>query len=262
MSPNSILFEKKDRIAYLTLNRPKALNGITLEMMQEINQALDDIRQDRSVKALVITGSGRAFCVGLDINVLAGGFDDPVKLREALETTNQMFFNIEALPVPVIAAVNGLAIGGGFEMLLSCDLAVASDDAQIGDNHTHFGVIPGGGATQRAPRKLGMQRALDLIYTARWLTGKDAADWGLVLRSTPPEGLMDAVEEIVAHLRPKSRDSLGFVKKAVMDGAHIPLRDGVSLEIRLFMEYLGTSPDMKEGFTAYREKRKPAFSGE
>ena len=258
---NTILFEKRDRIAYLTLNRPKALNGISFEMMDEINQALADVHDDPEIKALVITGGGRAFCVGADINVLAGALDNPGQMRHFLEAINQMFFNIEALPVPVIAVVNGLARAGGFELLLSCDLAIAAEDAQIGDNHTQFGVMPGGGATQRAQRKIGIQRALELIFTSRWLTGKEAADYGIVLRSAPAEMLSDSLEEILVYLREKSRDSLGFVKRAVVQGAHLPLQDAVNLEIRYFLEYLDTSPDPKEGFTAYQEKRKPAFAG-
>ena len=258
---NTILFEKRDRIAYLTLNRPKALNGISFEMMDEINGALADVRDDPGIKALVITGGGRAFCVGADIDVLAGALDNPGQMRYFLEAINQMFFNIEALPVPVIAVVNGLARAGGFELLLSCDLAIAAEDAQIGDNHTQFGVMPGGGATQRAQRKIGIQRALELIFTSRWLTGKEAAEYGIVLRSAPAETLNDSLEEILVYLRERSRDSLGFVKRAVVQGAHLPLQDAVNLEIRYFLEYLGTSPDPNEGFAAYQEKRKPAFAG-
>ena len=261
MGFKSILFEKRDRIAYLTLNRPEALNGMTFEMMDEMNQALTDVQGDNGIKALVITGSGRAFSVGADITLLSGAFDNPGQMRHFLETINLLFFNIEALPVPVIAVVNGLARAGGFELVLSCDLAIAADDAKIGDNHTNFGVMPGGGGTQRAPRKIGSQRALELIYTAKWLTGKEAAEYGIVLRSAPTDKLGESVEELLADLREKSRDCLGFVKRAVVQGEHLPLHDAINLEIEYFLEYLTTSPDMKEGFTAYKEKRKPAFAG-
>ena len=275
MSFDTILFEKSDRIAYITLNRPEALNGMTFEMMDEMNQALADVQDDHGIKALVITGSGRAFSVGADITLLSGAFDSPGQMRHFLETINQLFFNIEVLPVPVIAVVNGLAWAGGFELALSCDLAIAADDAgrrrhaaspaddaKIGDNHTNFGVMPGGGGTQRAPRKIGSQRALELIYTARWLTGKEAADYGIVLRSAPADKLDESLEELLADLREKSRDCLGFVKRAVVQGEHLPLNGAINLEIEYFLEYLRTSPDMKERFMAYKEKRKPVFAGE
>ena len=259
MEFNTILFEKKDRIAYLTLNRPQVLNALTFEMMGEINQALANVQNDRSINAVVITGNGRAFCVGADISLLTEAFNNPAQMRYFLETINQMLFNIEALPVPVISVVNGAARAGGFELILASDLAIASDEAKMGDNHTQFGVMPGGGGTQRAPRKIGMQRALELIYTAKWLTGQEAAEYGLVLRSVPAEKLSESLEEILVGLRQKSRDCLGFVKKAVVQGANLHLQDAVSLETRYFLEYLGTSPDLKEGFTAYLEKREPSF---
>jgi enoyl-CoA hydratase/carnithine racemase len=261
MGSSAILFEKVDRIAHITLNRPKALNGITFEMMDEINQALMDIREDHRIKAAVITGAGRAFCVGADINVLEGGLHDPAQMRHFLESINQMFFNIEELPVPVIAGVNGLARAGGFELILACDLVIAAEEAQIGDNHTQFGVIPGGGATQRAQRKIGVQRAMELIFTSRWLTGREAVDYGIALRAVPLGKLSTSLEEILVSLRDKSRESLGFAKKAIIQGSHLSLEDGVNLEIRYFLEYLTTSPDAKEGFSAYQEKRTPAFAG-
>ena len=260
MNYKTIIFKKADRIGYITLNRPETLNGITFEMMGEVNHAIADVRNDRQIKALVITGAGRSFSVGADINLLKGAFDKPVKMREFLETINQMLFNIERLPMPVIAVVNGIARAGGFELVLSCDMAIASDSAKIGDNHTNFGVMPGGGGTQRAPRKIGIQRASELIYTAKWLSGKEAVEYGIVLRSVPSDGLDEALEILLSGLRDKSRDCLGFIKKAIVEGAQLSLSDGVKLEIDSFLEYLESSPDMKEGFAAYNEKRKPSFA--
>ena len=157
---NTILLDKSDRIATLTLNRPKALNGISFEMMDEIDAALDDLRADAGIKALVITGAGRAFSVGADIGLLTDAFADEKngRFRYFLERINASLLNLEALPIPVIAKVNGLARAGGFEIILCCDLAVVADEARIGDNHTMFGVMPGGGATQRAPRKIGLAK--------------------------------------------------------------------------------------------------------
>ena len=263
MDYQTILLEKSDRIATLTLNRPKALNGISFEMMDEIDAALEDLRGDSGVKALVVTGAGRAFSVGADIGLLTDAFGDEGngRFRYFLERINAMLLNLEALPMPVIAKVNGLARAGGFEIILCCDLAVVADEARIGDNHTMFGVMPGGGATQRAPRKIGWQRAVELIYTGRWLTGPEAVEYGVALKSVPLADLDTAVEDLVAQLREKSRDCLGFVKKAAFHGLHQPIREGVNTEIRYFMEYLGSSPDAREGFNASREGRPPTFAG-
>jgi enoyl-CoA hydratase/carnithine racemase len=260
MTFSTILLEKKDGIAYLTLNRPEKLNGLSMEMMHEILQVLSDVQEDQTIKALTITGSGRAFSVGADINLLTSGFKDPRVMRKFLETINEMFFKIESLPIPVIASVNGIARAGGFELILSCDLVLISDDAKIGDIHTKFGVMPGGGATQRGPRKIGMQHALELIYTSKWLTGREAVDYGIALRSAPMEEMDNVLEELLNQLRDKSRDGLGYIKRAAMEGANLPLRDGVNLEIRYFMELLQVSPDPKEGFTSYTEKRKPTYA--
>ncbi len=258
MDFETILYEKRDEIAYVTLNRPKALNAITYKMMEEIDLALADVRSDEEIRALVFTGSGRAFSVGTDVGLLAEAFASTAQTRHFLETLNRLFLDIEALPLPVIAAVNGLARAGGFDLILSCDLAIAANEAQIGDAHTQFGVMPGGGATQRAPRRIGRQRALELIFTSRWLTGVEAAEYGIALRSVPGDRLSEAVEEIVAQLRGKSRDCLGYVKRAVIEGTGLPIEDAVKLETRYFLEYAEASPDLREGFAAYLNKREAA----
>jgi enoyl-CoA hydratase/carnithine racemase len=167
---------------------------------------------------------------------------------------------METLPVPVVAAVNGLARAGGFELILASDLAIAAHEARIADSHTQFGVIPGGGATQRAPRRIGAQRARELIFTARWIDGRDAAAYGLVLGSVPRADLAAATEELVDHFRTKSRACLAAAKAAMNDGARLAVADGVRLEIDRFFEYIDESPDAREGFNAYREKRPPRWS--
>jgi 2-(1,2-epoxy-1,2-dihydrophenyl)acetyl-CoA isomerase/putative hydratase len=176
-----------------------------------------------------------------------------------LDRYNALLFRLEALPVPVVAAVNGTCRAGGFELMLASDLALAADEARIGDVHTPFGVMPGAGSTQRLPRLIGMQRAMELIFTGRWLGGREASGLGLVLRSVPRAELAAAVEELVDHFRSASRTCLAEVKAVMRDGAGRDIRTAVQLETERFMAYLERSRDATEGFSAFRERRPPRW---
>ena len=260
VSRDGLQVAKRDRVAYVTLDRPAALNAIDDAMVDGLDRVLADVEADHAIRALVLTGGGEVFCVGMDLACLDRGFRDHAYFRRFLERLNAVFLRMEALPVPVVTAVNGLARAGGFEIILASDLAIAADEARIGDNHTQFGVMPGGGATQRAPRRMGAQRARELILTARWVDGRGAADCGLVLRSVPRAELAAAVEELVGQLRNKSRACLAATKAAMNDGAELGIADGIRLEMDRFFAYLERSPDATEGFTAYRERRSPRWS--
>lgn len=253
---------ERDRVVYVELDRPTSLNAIDEAMVDSLDGVLVAVEADPAIRAVVVSGSGDVFCVGMDLACLDRGFRDHAYFRRFLERLNAVLLRLEALPVPVVAAVNGLTRAGGFEILLACDLAIAADEARIGDNHTQFGVIPGGGATQRAPRRVGMQRARELILTARWLDGREAVDYGLALRSVPRARLAAAVEELVDQFRSKSRACLAAAKAAMSDGAQLGIADGVRLEVDRFFAYLEGSPDALEGFTAYRERRPPRWSSD
>lgn len=165
------------------------------------------------------------------------------------------------MPIPTVAAVNGFARAGGFELALACDLMIVAEDAKIGDNHAHVGVMPGGGATQRLPRRIGEQRAKELIWTARWLTGIEAVEYGLALRAVPGARLMTAVEELLDDLRGKPRACLAAVKRAMRDGQGLPIDDAIEVEIKQFVAYMGGEPFAREGFRASLEGREPDWSG-
>jgi len=251
--------EERDRVLWLTLNRPRALNAVDEAMLDGLERGLAQVESSEDVRALVITGAGDAFSVGMDLACLDHGFADREWFRSFLERFNAALLALEHLPVPTVAAVNGLTRAGGFEILLACDLAVCADEARIADNHTPFGVMPGGGATQRAPRRLGMQRAKELIFSGRWLQGQEAEQLGIVLRSVPRVGLEAAVEELVGHFRDKSRDCLAATKAAITRGGDLDIQAGIRLEMHQFFDYLATSPDAAEGFRAYREHRTPVW---
>ena len=254
-----ISYDVRERIGYLTLQRPAALNAIDEEMLAALEDVVPVIRDDESAKALVLTGSGDAFCVGLDIELLGRCFDDTAYFRRILDRFKLLLLGIEDLPIPVVTAVNGLARAGGFELMLACDLVVVATEARVADHHLSFGVVPGGGATQRAPRKIGDQRARHLIFTGRWLDGPAAVDAGLALRAVPHDDLPTAVEDLVGVFRDRSRACLAATKQAMNEGRHLPLAQALDVEHAHFFRYLEDVPSSREGYLAFREQRRPEW---
>jgi enoyl-CoA hydratase/carnithine racemase len=255
----NIKLEKEKSLATIRLNRPDALNALNPELLDELSTAIDDVGQDETIKALALRGEGRAFCAGADLTYLEAAFDDQAELTAYLQRLNSCLFQLEELLVPVIAVIHGFALAGGLELALACDLAIASEDARIGDQHVNFGLMPGGGSTQRLPRRIGMQRAMELLTTGRWLSGTQAKEWGLVLEAVPSDELDHKLDELVTPLRAKSRAGLGWIKSVAKRGQNMGLRDGVALEIMAFTQYVATSTHPREGIQAFKEKRQPQF---
>lgn len=259
MDYETITLDLDGPVATLTLNRPDVLNAISPKLVGELGQAVTQVEDQPGVKALVIRGAGRAFCAGADLKFMGQAFDDYPLLAGWLKDINEVLFRLEELPMPVIAVVHGFALAGGLELLLACDLVIAAKDARIGDQHANFGLMPGGGSTQRLPRKLGTQKAMELLLTGRWLSGKEAEQWGLVLRAVPAEKLDEELESILAMLRDKSRPGLGWIKRTAQRGLGMSLRDGVAFEVQSFTQFVATSPHPREGIRAFTEKRQPKF---
>jgi len=255
----NIKLEIENGVATIRLNRPNALNAVNSDLLEELSDAISIVETNESVKALVVRGEGRAFCSGADLTFFETAFDDPSRLTSYLKKFGDCLFALEELPIPVISVVHGFALAGGLELMLACDMTLAAEDARIGDQHTNFGLIPGGGSTQRLPRRIGMQRAMELLTTGRWLSGAEAADWGLVLRAVPADSLDQELEEMLAPLRTKSRPGLGWVKSVTRRGSDLPLEDGVALERMAFVQYSTTHSHPKEGIKAFKEKRQPEF---
>ncbi|MGH9109635.1 MAG: enoyl-CoA hydratase/isomerase family protein [Acidimicrobiales bacterium] len=255
--------EVEDRGAALwaTITRPHALNAVDEDVLDHLESALDRVDDDPTRRAMCVTGSGRAFSVGLDIDCLDRGFGDHGYFRHLLGRFNHVLGRIEACPVPVIAAVNGLARAGGFEIVLAADLAIAADEARIGDNHLQFGVMPGGGATQRAAQRLGPMRAKELIFTSRWLDATEATALGLVLDHVPRAELLAAVDGLVAQIADKPRGVLAATKRAIRDGRDLPLDAGVACETATFFDYLDTDPAASAGFFAFLDQRRARRPG-
>jgi len=259
MEYHNLTLSQADRVATITLNRPDALNALNLALLGELRHATAAVAGDEAVKALVVRGAGRGFCAGADLLYFDQAFDDFGLLPPYVHELNEALFGLEALPVPVIALVHGYALAGGLELMMACDLAIVAEDARIGDQHANFGLIPGGGSSQRLPRRVGMPRAMELMTTGRWLSGAEAAEWGLALRAAPAGSLEAELEALLAGLRAKSRAGLGLIKSLAQHSQNMPLRDGVALEGAVFTHHFATSPHPKEGIQAFKEKRQPEF---
>jgi enoyl-CoA hydratase/carnithine racemase len=255
---DTLLVSERNDAIWVVLNRPEALNATTATMLHELGEVISRAHHDEDVRALVLTGAGRAFCIGSDLAFLSdalkpGNLD---QFRDYLIRINSVFLALEALPIPTIAMVNGKARAGGFEMLLACDLVILADDARVGDVHTPFGHMPGAGATQRLPRKIGYQLAFEIICSGRWLTADEAVSCGLAFRAVPRDQLRLATEEVVSSLVDKTRPSLGYIKRAMQRGMGLPLEDGIALESHCYLEYLATCAAPLEAFRVNQERRR------
>lgn len=259
MQYNNITLARNDRIATIRLNRPDALNALSLELLHEFSHATGEVARDETLKVLVVRGEGRGFCAGADLLYFDRALDDLSLLPGYVRDLNAALFGLEELPIPTIAVVHGYALAGGMELMMACDMAIVAEDARIGDQHANFGLIPGGGSTQRLPRRVGMPRAMELLTTGRWLSGSEAVAWGLALRAAPPESLDAELETLLSGLRTKSRAGLALMKSLARASQDVPLRDGVALEGATFTHLFGTSPHPREGITAFKEKRQPEF---
>ena len=259
MEYSNITLSTGDRVATIKLNRPDALNALSPELLREFAHATAVVGADHSVKALVVRGQGRGFCAGADLLYFDRVFDDLSLLPDYVSDLNGALFGLEDLPVPTIAVVHGYALAGGMELMMACDMAIVTADARIGDQHANFGLIPGGGSTQRLPRRVGMPRAMELLTTGRWLSGAEAVEWGLALRSAPAERLESELESLLDSLRAKSRTGLALMKSLARASQDVPLRDGVALEGATFTRLFATSPHPSEGIRAFKEKRQPEF---
>ena len=254
-----LLQEKKDGIAFLTINRPQQLNALNKQTLSEINESFEALREDNEVKVVVLTGSGeKAFVAGADIKEFAHFSGE--EGSELAKNGHMSVFNlIEEFPKPVIAAVNGFALGGGLELAMSAHVRVASDNARMGLPETSLGVIPGYGGTQRLPQLIGKGRALEMIFSAKMIDAQTALDYGLVNRVVPQEELMQVAEELARSFMKNSIVAMGFAIEAVNAGL-LEGSMGYDVEVQAFGDCFETE-DFKEGTTAFLEKRIPNFPG-
>lgn len=259
MAYENILFQADQGIATITFNRPKAMNALNQALLAELSRALDEIAADDGVRVLVLTGAGeKAFVAGADITELATFTALQAKVFSS--AGHAIIAKLQELPIAVMAAVNGFALGGGSEIALACDFIYAAENAKFGLPEINLGLIPGFGGTQRLPRLVGANRAKELIFTGKMISAAEAAQIGLVNKVVPASGLMDEVLKTARDIAAKGRVSLRAVKQAINRGLNTDLATGCAIEVDAFALTLASS-DAKEGTAAFLEKRKAVFTG-
>jgi len=254
-----ILYEKSEGIATITLNRPEALNAFSKEVINEILQALEDVRNDENARVVILTGAGeKAFSSGADIKAMKGM--NALKARELSQMGEKLCYALENLEKPVIAALNGYALGGGLEVAMACDIRIASENARMGQTEINIGLIPGWGGTQRLTRLVGRTKAKELVLTGKMIDAKTAEQLGLLNMVVPADKFREIVRQFAAELASKAPVALKVAKALINKGADASLDAALALE-REGIGVVGSTEDLQEGVSAFMEKRKPSFKG-
>jgi len=255
----NVLYEKKESIAYVTVNRPKVLNALSRKTFVELRAAFEDARDDSAVQGVIVTGAGdKAFIAGADISEFTQM--TPVQAEEYTRNGQAVVDLIENLGKPAVAAVNGFALGGGCETAMACTIRLATENAKFGLPEVRLGLIPGCGGTQRLPRLVGKGRALQLILSGRMISAQEAYRIGLINEIVPEADLISRAEAILAEISSNAPLSIKFALEAVNKGLETSLAEGLVMEASFFAICASTE-DQKEGASAFLEKRKPQFKG-
>ncbi|MFP3975740.1 MAG: enoyl-CoA hydratase/isomerase family protein [Dehalococcoidia bacterium] len=254
---SKVTFEIKGQVALITINRPEKRNALNEEVRNDFYGVLKDVDSNEDIRAAVITGAGEAFVAGADIAPMKDY--QPDDAYQASSQGSDIFLFIETMAIPVIAAVNGWALGGGCELALACDIRIASESARFGQPEVKIGIIPGYGATVRLPRLIGTGKAKELIYTGRTIDAAEAQRVGLVNSVVPAENLMDEALKLAEKLA-NGPAAIGYAKQAIQNAFDLETKEALRLSSQLYSETYRTR-DCKEGINAYLENRKPEFTG-
>lgn len=257
---SAVATEKRAGALWVRLERTEALNCIDYEVLAGLQAAMDDATNSPEICALVLTGSGRAFCAGADLSLIERADAEPGAFEAFLVAAGETMGRLERLPLPTIAAINGLTLAGGLELVLCCDLAIAAEGAKIGDAHANYGLLPGGGATVRLPRRVGPALAKQLMFTGALLEAGELRHSGLLNDVVAAERLQGAVDDIVAMIAAKSPLVLRRMKQLVDDALEQTAEVGLGAELTASVLH-SRSSEMSEGLAAFREKRVPDFTG-
>lgn len=259
MEFKNIVYEKTEGVATITLNRPEALNAFSKEVVEEVLHALEDAKTDENIRVVVLTGAGeKAFSSGADIKAMAGM--TVLKARELSLMGEKLCLSFENFEKPVIAAINGYALGGGLEVAMACDLRIASETARMGQTEINIGFIPGWGGTQRLTRLIGRTKAKELVFTGKMIDAKTAEQLGILNMIVPPDKFRESVRQFAQDLASKAPLAVRVAKALINKGADISLDSALALEREGFC-VVASSEDLKEGVSAFTEKRKPVFRG-
>lgn len=249
-----------DHVAVVTLNRPDAANAMSRKLLSELNACIDNINQDKTIRCVIITAQGeKAFCAGADLKERKGMGN--AQTIAAVRKIGETVTNVEQINVPVIAAINGAAFGGGLELALACDIRVASEKAKMGLTETSLAIIPGAGGTQRLSRLIGLGQAKKMIFTAERITAAKALELGLVEQISAKETLLDDVLDLAKAIAKNGPIALRQDKTAINQGYQTDITTGLAIEHLCYKETISTN-DRNEGLQAFEEKRKPVYTGE
>ena len=258
MAYETLTYAVSDRIATVTINRPDKLNALNASVIAELGQAIDSARADDAVGGIILTGAGRAFVAGADITELSS--QTPVLAKARARAGQDVFRRLETCPKPVIAAVNGFALGGGCELAMACHIRIASDAAKFGQPESKLGILPGYGGSQRLPRLVGKGRAMQLLMTGETIDAAEAHRIGLVNKVVAAAELINATREMMKTILANGPLAIALCIEAIERGLEMSLDEGLILEANHF-GLLAATDDMREGMRAFMEKRPPAFKG-
>jgi enoyl-CoA hydratase len=253
----NVLVEKyENRVGIVKLNRPNSLNALSLSLMKDLLQAINEFESDESIGSIIVTGGEKIFSAGADIKEMMN-----INSIDALKAGILDYFDdIQKITKPIIAAISGYCLGGGLELAMACDILVAGENARFGQPEINIGVMPGAGGTQRLARAIGKYKAMDLILTGRQISAREAFDYGLLSRVVPDESVMREAKRVALEIAMKSPLATRTAKDCVAKSSEMALKDGLQFERRNFYLLLG-SEDKEEGMKAFTEKRKPVFKG-
>lgn len=259
MDHQVIVEDRQDQIVVLKLNRPEAMNSFNFAMLRALKEKVDAVQFDPEVRVVIITSAGeKAFCAGADLKERATLSD--VEVKQFIYTIRNLFTSIENLNKPVIAAVNGIALGGGTELALACDIRIASENAAMGLTETRLAIIPGAGGTQRLPRLVGRGKAKELIFTGRRVSAEEALEIGLVNKVCPPDDLLSEAMAMARMICETGPIAIQQAKYAINHGLEVDINSGLAIESNAYWITIPTE-DRLEGLAAFREKRKPVYKG-
>ncbi|AXF55187.1 enoyl-CoA hydratase/isomerase family protein [Salicibibacter kimchii] len=268
-----LLFEVKDGIATITLNRPDSLNAFSVKMIEDWIDALEEVRDNDDIRVLVLTGTGKAFCAGGDLKTMKNGqgflnkdgYEEKDFSSTGLNRKNSLWKHVQRIPLlmeeidkPTIAAINGDAIGAGLDMTLQCDIRIASEHARFGEGYVKVGLVPGDGGGYYLPRIVGLDRALEMLWTGKIIDSAEAAEIGLVTRVVTSENLLDESYTLASKIAQGPQQAIRLMKRTVYQGLKTDLRTSLD-QVSSFMGLVTEHPDYQEGLNAIIEKRKPKF---
>jgi enoyl-CoA hydratase/carnithine racemase len=263
MNFQTILFDTRDQIAFITFNRPDSLNAMNRQMTRELVDVCQQVEEEGGIRIAIFTGAGeKAFSAGMDLKERAETVFSPIERRQQ-KLTNKIYTQaraVAAITKPTIAAIRGYCVGGGLEFALACDLRVAADDAKLGLTEVRRGIIPGAGGTQRLTRAVGVTKAMEMCLTGETVSGLEAKSLGLVNSAVPAADVLKIAEDLAGRILKGAPMSVAFIKEAIKKGVELPLEEGLRLEADL-SALIGSTEDAKEGPRAFAEKRAPVWKG-